>query len=240
MTGKHLREMDMIRILYVGRKSEVASEIELIIGEHTRGKGEPKRALPVTFKQVTNQKSAMGLTRTEPASIVLVELDGKKNSRLSFCETMRSRLPNSTIFAVADFSINTSFKFDAVIVLPLRQDEVAPLLLKGLQQSVRNVMECGPIRLNVADRTVSTGNGHYHMTPKQCALLQLLMKNHRQVVRRADIMEAIWNTSYMEDTRTLDVHIRWLRERIEPNPSDPIYLITKRGVGYVLKLETDD
>jgi DNA-binding response OmpR family regulator len=74
------------------------------------------------------------------------------------------------------------------------------------------------------------------MTPKQCALLQMLMVHHGNVVERSNIMQAIWETSYLEDTRTLDVHIRWLRERIEPDPSNPVYLKTVRGVGYRLNL----
>lgn len=237
MPDQSSHKMDTIRILYVGRQYEIATDIETMLAEQVKGKGDPRRSLTITFKQITNQKAAMSLTRTEPPSIVLIELDGKRNSRLSFCQSLRKRLPNSTIFAVTDHALNTPFAFDAVVELPLCAETVTPLLLKGLQNSALNVMECGPVRLNVADRTVTTGNGNYHMTPKQCALLQLLMKNHRQIVRRADIMEAIWNTSYMEDTRTLDVHIRWLRERIEPDPSDPIYLRTIRGVGYRLTLE---
>ncbi|RIK33875.1 MAG: DNA-binding response regulator, partial [Chloroflexi bacterium] len=55
-------------------------------------------------------------------------------------------------------------------------------------------------------------------------------------VSRSEIMQAIWETSYMEDTRTLDVHIRWLRERIEPDPSNPVYLVTVRGQGYRLNV----
>lgn len=239
MPEQSWHKMDTIRILYVGRKYEVAAGIEAVLAEQTKGKGDPRRALAITFQQITNQKAAMSLTRTEPPSIVLVELDGKRNSRLTFCQALRKRLPNSTIFAVTDYTPNTPFRFDAIIELPVLPENVAPLLLKGLQHSALNVMECGPIRLNMADRTVTTGNGHYHMTPKQCALLRLFMKNHRQVVHRSEIMEAIWNTSYMDDTRTLDVHIRWLRERIEPNPSDPIYLRTVRGVGYRLTLEQE-
>ena len=62
----------------------------------------------------------------------------------------------------------------------------------------------------------------------------MLMLNHGSVVSRKAIMESIWETSYLEDTRTLDVHVRWLRERIEPDPSNPSYLKTVRGVGYRL------
>jgi two-component system response regulator RegX3 len=56
-------------------------------------------------------------------------------------------------------------------------------------------------------------------------------------VGRAAIMAAIWETDYIGDTRTLDVHIRWLRERIEPEPSEPRYLVTVRGKGYRLNLD---
>jgi DNA-binding response OmpR family regulator len=74
------------------------------------------------------------------------------------------------------------------------------------------------------------------MTPKQCALLQYLMLRSNEVVSRGEIMDAIWETNYLEDTRTLDVHIRWLRECIEPDPSQPVYLVTVRGAGYCLKI----
>ena len=97
-------------------------------------------------------------------------------------------------------------------------------------------METGHIQLNVATRTVVTPKGRYRMTPKQCALLRELMLNHGRVVTRARLMETIWQTKYLDDTRTLDVHIRWLRERIEVDPSAPAYLTTVRGVGYQLQL----
>jgi two-component system phosphate regulon response regulator PhoB len=86
-------------------------------------------------------------------------------------------------------------------------------------------------------RTVVTPKGQYHMTPKQAQLLYYFLVNHNQVLSRRDIMQQVWDTSFLEDTRTLDVHIRWLRERIELNPSEPSYLVTVRGRGYRLSLE---
>jgi two-component system phosphate regulon response regulator PhoB len=70
------------------------------------------------------------------------------------------------------------------------------------------------------------------MTPKQCALLQILMERRNEVVSRREIMQEIWQTNFLEDTRTLDVHMRWLRERIELDPSNPRYIVTVRGRGY--------
>ena len=60
---------------------------------------------------------------------------------------------------------------------------------------------------------------------------------HDEVVGRGEIMESIWETSFMGDTRTLDVHVRLLRQRIEPDPYNPQYLLTVRGKGYYLKTQ---
>lgn len=72
----------------------------------------------------------------------------------------------------------------------------------------------------------------YHLTPKTYSLLQLLIDNQDRDLSRKVIMKHVWETDYMGDTRTLDVHIRWLREKIEDDPSRPQRLITIRGVGY--------
>ncbi len=185
---------------------------------------------------MTNQKAALHLIRTRPPKVVLVTVDARPNSRGRFCEMVRYRLPTAAIFAVGPVRPVGNVHFDGFIQVPLDHEEVLAAIRQI--QYANHVLEHGPIRLNVATRTVFTPHGQYHMTPKQCALLQLLMLRRNGVVERREIMEAIWNTSYMEDTRTLDVHIRWLRECIEPDPSNPIYLRTVRGVGYRLILPT--
>lgn len=72
----------------------------------------------------------------------------------------------------------------------------------------------------------------YSLTPKEFKLLHLLLAHPNEVLSRKTIMRTVWETDYMGDTRTLDVHIRWLREKIEDKPSKPRRLITVRGVGY--------
>jgi DNA-binding response OmpR family regulator len=81
-------------------------------------------------------------------------------------------------------------------------------------------------------RQVLRGGQIYSLTPKEIKLLRLLIENGNEVMSRKAIMQNVWETDYMGDTRTLDVHIRWLREKIENNPSRPERLITIRGVGY--------
>jgi DNA-binding response OmpR family regulator len=91
----------------------------------------------------------------------------------------------------------------------------------------------GPFVLDLVERTIVGPAGEARLTSKLFGLLTLLMRNAGQIISRHQIMQDIWHTSYLEDTRTLDVHMSWLRGLIEPEPKRPVYLRTKRGVGYV-------
>lgn len=83
------------------------------------------------------------------------------------------------------------------------------------------------------------GDKIFSLTPKEFKLLQLLLDHENQILKRKTIMQKVWQTDYMGDTRTLDVHIRWLREKIEDTPSKPKYLRTVRGVGYRFSTDFD-
>jgi DNA-binding response OmpR family regulator len=245
----------LFRILYIGRKAQISDQLETIfehqnqITAHRAQASSTNGVLPahalataeaglpwptVEFVKATNQKTALQLVRAQPPVALLVELEQKPASRLRFCEVVRYRLPTVTILAVTAKTPGNGFAFDGVINLPLIPEQVVKTLQLLGTKRAEHLLRQGPIALNMATRTVVTANGQYTMTPKQCALLKLLMAEHGQVVERRKIMEMVWETDYLEDTRTLDVHIRWLRERIEPNPSKPIYLKTVRGVGYCL------
>lgn len=93
-------------------------------------------------------------------------------------------------------------------------------------------LQAGGISLDLENRCVTKGKVTVRLTPKECALLRTFMNNGGTVLTRKFLMKEVWDTDWTEDTRTLDVHVRWLRERIEDNPSKPIYLRTVRGVGY--------
>ncbi len=87
-------------------------------------------------------------------------------------------------------------------------------------------------------RILRRGNT-YSLTPKEFKLLTLLVDNGNEILSRKAIMQHVWETDYMGDTRTLDVHIRWLREKTEDNPSRPTQLVTIRGVGYRFIIDTE-
>ncbi|MEZ4675522.1 MAG: winged helix-turn-helix domain-containing protein [Caldilineaceae bacterium] len=237
-----------LRILYLGRKTQIVEHLQEIF-EHQNyraperlgpGDGQAKFARvnhvgewpTIDFVTATNQKVALQFVRAQPPAAVLVELEQKPASRLRFCEVVRYRLPTVTILAVASRLPQNAFAFDGVLSVPIVSAEVIKIVQALGANRADHQLAFGPISLNMITRTVVTPNGQYTMTPKQCALLKLLMQEQGQVVARSKIMETVWETSYLEDTRTLDVHVRWLRERIEANPSKPVYIKTVRGVGY--------
>lgn len=88
------------------------------------------------------------------------------------------------------------------------------------------------LTIDFQKQTILRGQDQFSLTPKEFKLLRLLVDYTNQILKRKTIMKEVWETDYMGDTRTLDVHMRWLREKIEDNPSKPRYLITVRGIGY--------
>jgi len=101
---------------------------------------------------------------------------------------------------------------------------------KGKRNSQQLV--AGDLTLDLAGRNVVKNGIPTHLTFKECALLEILIRNNGEVLTRKQLMKHVWDTDYLGDTRTLDVHIRWLRKKIEDDPSQPILIRTVRGVGY--------
>lgn len=224
-----------IRAVFVGRRS-TAAQVEALFPARAGAAhvaAQPGSTLVVV--PFTNQKSALRLIRTDPPRALLVELEPRPDSRMRFCSAVRSRLPALAIVAVGVDAPQASSGFDGFLPLPLSQESVSRAIEQIGTQVPGHILQRGPFQLNLATRTLYTPRGTRHMTPKQCALLEMLMQRHNEVVCRSDIMAAIWETSYLDDTRTLDVHIRWLRESIEQDPSSPLYLLTVRGQGYTFQ-----
>lgn len=104
------------------------------------------------------------------------------------------------------------------------------------QNSKHKAIEVGGMMLDVENAILKKNGNEIHLTPKETKLMVLLMQNVGKVVSRSELMQAVWNTEYMGDTRTLDVHICWLRQKIEDNPRIPELILTRRGQGYELRI----
>ena len=88
------------------------------------------------------------------------------------------------------------------------------------------------LRLYVNERRVTSGNRDLNLSPKEYKLLELFIQNPRQVWTRDQLLEKIWGDDFVGDSKTVDVHIRWLREKVEEQPSSPQLISTVRGFGY--------
>ena len=105
----------------------------------------------------------------------------------------------------------------------------------GVQRSQGSVLTVGGLSLNTEERVAIRDGEVVDLTAKEYDLIELLMRNPRRVYSRENLMNVVWGYDYAGDYRTVDVHIRRLREKLEPNPADPDYIMTKWGVGYYFK-----
>lgn len=239
------------RILFLGRNQSIANDLRTILGpdfsaqrngNHPGGMGEQQGSggeVAVRLEVVSSQKSAMPLAQELNPSLILIEASNKPESRLRFCQWLRERLPSAAIVAIGSTVLPYQFEFDGVLRTPIDGNEVVRLFAR-LRPARAVTVRRGAIELDPVTRIVRTPMGESDLTPKESALLQMLMERDGALVRRAEIINRIWETSYLDDTRTLDVHVRWLRRKIEPDPSEPVYLITRRGEGYLFRVPANE
>ena len=102
----------------------------------------------------------------------------------------------------------------------------------------RSLLTVGGLALDTQQRVAIRDGQVIDLTAKEYDLMELLMKNPRRVYSRESLMDLVWGYSYAGDYRTVDVHIRRLREKLEKTPAEPVYIMTKWGVGYYFKGES--
>ena len=105
----------------------------------------------------------------------------------------------------------------------------------GVQRVPGAVLTVGDISLNTEERVAVRNGETVDLTAKEYDLIELLMRNPRRVYSRENLMNVVWGYTYAGDYRTVDVHIRRLREKLEKNPAEPDHIMTKWGVGYYFK-----
>lgn len=128
---------------------------------------------------------------------------------------------------------------DVLLVPPFTARKLINRIERFASSAQGDRLEVGPFCLSRQQQTLTTPTTEKKLTPKLVALMELFMQNPNVTLERRHIMQAIWNTDYMGDTRTLDVHIRWIRKVVEPDPRKPQYIQTVRGVGYRFSLPAE-
>ena len=177
------------------------------------------------------------------ADLVLLDLMLPGIPGTEVCRQLRARGNVPVIMLTAKDS-----EIDKVVGLELGADDYVtkPYSSRELVARVRAVLrrgaepdvlvpatvEAGPVRMDVERHVVTVNNGTVAMPLKEFELLEILLRNAGRVLTRMQLIDRVWGSDYVGDTKTLDVHVKRLRTKLEADPSAPVHLVTVRGLGY--------
>lgn len=126
---------------------------------------------------------------------------------------------------------------EITLLMPFTARKLINSVRRLMPASRLNMVVAGPIRLAPGARVVEAYGREKRLTVRTARLLNLFLKHPGEILDRGYLMRQIWQTDYMGDTRTLDVHIRWVREAVEPDPTNPRHILTVRGRGYRFEVD---
>lgn len=178
--------------------------------------------------------------------IVLLDLMLPGMSGSEVCKAIREKSDVPIIIVSAkddeiDKVVGLEIGADDYVTKPYSSRELVARIRAVLRRrgeaadATATVFEVGPIRMDVERHSVSVNASPVSLPLKEFELLELLMRNSGRVLTRGQLIDRIWGTNYVGDGKTLDVHVKRLRAKIEPDPANPMYLMTVRGLGYRLE-----
>jgi two-component system, OmpR family, response regulator RegX3 len=178
------------------------------------------------------------------ADIVLLDLMLPEMSGTEVCRQLRTRTNVPIIMVTArdaeiDKVVGLEIGADDYVTKPYSPRELVARIRAVLRRNANEAVEvatptlsAGPVRMDVERHVVSVSGEAVPLPLKEFELLELLLRNAGRVLTRGQLIDRVWGADYVGDTKTLDVHVKRLRSKIEPEPSTPRYLITVRGLGY--------
>jgi two-component system response regulator RegX3 len=181
------------------------------------------------------------------ADVVLLDLMLPGLSGTEVCRALRSRSNVPIIMVTArdaeiDKIVGLELGADDYVTKPYSSRELIARIRAVLRRGgdhpdelISPVIEAGPVRMDVERHVVTVDGRPVSLPLKEFDLLELLLRNCGRVLTRGQLIDRVWGPDYVGDTKTLDVHVKRLRAKIEPDPSDPKYLVTVRGLGYKLE-----
>jgi len=180
---------------------------------------------------------------TDEFDLILLDVMLPKLSGLEVCQAIRekSNIPIIMLSAKGediDRIMGLELGSDDYITKPFNILEVKARIKSlfrrtvSLSDAVKNILSVGDMVVNLDNRSVVIGEVSVSLTAKELDLLKIFITNRGKVYSREQLLEIVWKYDYLGALRTVDVHIRRLREKIEPDPASPVYIHTKWGVGY--------
>ena len=194
-----------------------------------------KKGFDVQIAQ--NGSQAVSRLKEVSPSLVVINAASLRSTGLRISQSIREKDAKLPIVLIIENDGDVGKDAaDAVLALPFTVQKLVNRIKPLLPGDGKNVLHVGPIRLDLEKRRVRCLGKSTKLTPRLVTLLNLLMEKHGEVVEREPLFKKAWETNYTGDTRTLDVHISWLRRAIELDPDNPKLLKTIRGVGYRLDI----
>jgi DNA-binding response OmpR family regulator len=181
-----------------------------------------------------NEQEAVQLAISETPDLIILNTTSRRLDGPGICRTLQKKVAEIPIILILAKGQKGDDSMGATVIL------TPPFTFRKLFNRIRSILksdegetlQAGRLTLNLGTRHFNSGGKEQKLTPKEFELLKVFMRSPGRVLSRKFLMKKVWKTDYIGDTRTLDVHIRWLREKIEENPSFPVYLRTVRTVGY--------
>jgi DNA-binding response OmpR family regulator len=211
-----------LRILFVEKDMTTA---DLLVPSLER------KGYQVTTAQT--QRQATGRIRSARPDLLLIDVASFGTNGYKVSDAVRAKLDGvPTILLLEKGHASVGSTADAYMVPPFTSRKLLYRVKKLGEKLTRREIQAGPLVLDPETRILRKGETILHLRPKEAALLIYFMRNSGKVLSRQEIIKQVWETDYVGDTRTLNVHVRWLRVKIEDNPGSPRFLRTVRGVGY--------
>jgi len=193
---------------------------------------------------------ALEVARTEKPGLIILDIMLPKLDGLEVCRILRKEMTTPILMLTAkveeiDKVVGLELGADDYMTKPfslrellariramLRRTEMQKQEVASREEAMPAAMRVRELEVDLARHQVSLGDSILDLSPKEFELLVFLMMNRGRAFTRDYLLDKVWGYDYAGDTRTVDVHIRWLRRKIEANPSCPQYLLTVRGYGY--------
>ena len=227
----------MTKILVVEDEASFSDALSYVLG---------KEGFDVTVADTGD--GAIAAFDKSGADLVLLDLMLPGLSGTEVCKQLRSRSAVPIIMLTAkdtevDKVVGLELGADDYVTKPYSSRELIARIKAVLRRGItddgsiqdQDLMEVGPVKLNIGKHQVSVNGSPVSLPLKEFELLEFLMRNSGRVLTRSQLIDRVWGGDYYGDTKTLDVHIKRLRAKIEADPANPVLIQTIRGLGYKLE-----
>ncbi len=182
------------------------------------------------------------------ADLVLLDLMLPGLSGIDVCRQLRQRSSVPVIMLTAkdsevDKVVGLEIGADDYVTKPYSSRELLARIKAVLRRQtepeelVPATVEAGPVRMDVERHQVTVSGTTVSLPLKEFELLEMLLRNAGRVLTRGQLIDRVWGSDYVGDTKTLDVHVKRLRAKVEPDPSAPRHIVTVRGLGYKFEID---